>query len=212
MPPAAPDPRGSYGTLAKRGVVWSAVREGVRFIVLIPTGMLVARLLSPQESGIAAAAYFVMQLGNRLTQFGLGVSLVRAKNVTDQHVSSVFVLNLAAGGLASAFFAVAGPMLGGLIGSHEAASWQALVADRLERGDGLPVVGVGERVGPRGVDRAEATNLAARHVHTLRSRLRDGGAIVTAHHAYRLRDDLDVGSCEPSATFGPAGPPAKVPG
>jgi hypothetical protein len=97
-------------------------------------------------------------------------------------------------------------------GSHEAASWQALVADRLERGDGLPVVGVGERVGPRGVDRAEATNLAARHVHTLRSRLRDGGAIVTARHAYRLRDDLDVGSCQPSATFGPAGPPAKVPG
>ena len=97
-------------------------------------------------------------------------------------------------------------------GSHEAASWQALVADRLERGDGLPVVGVGERVGPRGVDRAEATNLAARHVHTLRSRLRDGGAIVTAHHAYRLRDDLDVGLCQPSATFGTAGPPAKVPG
>ena len=81
---------------------------------------------------------------------------------------------------------------------HEAASWQALVADRLEGGDGLPVVGVGERVGPRGVDRAEATNLAARHVHTLRSRLRDAGAIVTAHHAYRLRDDLDIAICEPA--------------
>jgi hypothetical protein len=83
-------------------------------------------------------------------------------------------------------------------GSHEAASWQALVTDRLDRGDGLPVVGVGERIGPRGVDRAEATNLAARHVHTLRSRLRDAGAIVTAHHAYRLRDDLDVGLCRPA--------------
>lgn len=82
--------------------------------------------------------------------------------------------------------------------SHEAASWLALLTDRLQRGDGLPVVGVGERVGPRGVDRAEATNLAARHVHTLRSRLRDGGAIVTAHHAYRLRDDLDVGICQPT--------------
>jgi hypothetical protein len=83
-------------------------------------------------------------------------------------------------------------------GSHEAASWLALVTDRLDRGDGLPVLGVGERVGPRGVDRAEATNLAARHVHTLRSRLRDGAAIVTANHAYRLRDDLDVGLCQPA--------------
>jgi hypothetical protein len=81
---------------------------------------------------------------------------------------------------------------------HEAASWLALVTDRLDRGDGLPVVSVGERVGPRGVERAEATNLAARHVHTLRSRLRDPGAIVTAHHAYRLRDDLDVGLCRPA--------------
>ena len=82
--------------------------------------------------------------------------------------------------------------------SHEAASWLALVTDRVARGDGLPVIGVGERVGPRGVDRAEATNLAARHIHSLRGRLRDTGAIVTAHHAYRLRDDLDVGVCQPT--------------
>ena len=81
---------------------------------------------------------------------------------------------------------------------HEAASWLALITDLLDRGDGLPVVAVGERVGPPGVERAEATNLAARHVHTLRSRLRDPGAIVTAHHAYRLRDDLDVGVCRPA--------------
>ena len=83
---------------------------------------------------------------------------------------------------------------------HEATSWRALLTDRLERGDGLPVVGVGERIGPRGADRAEATNLAARHVHTLRSRLRDAGAIVTANHAYRLRDDLDVAICQPLTT------------
>jgi hypothetical protein len=84
--------------------------------------------------------------------------------------------------------------------SHEAATWRALLTDRLERGDGLPVVEVGERVGPRGVERAEATNLAARHLHTVRGRLRDPGAIVTAHHAYRLRDDLDVGICQPAGT------------
>src|SRR5262249_51793197 len=81
---------------------------------------------------------------------------------------------------------------------HEAASWLALVTDRLDRGDGLPVVAVGERVGPPGVERAAATPPAARPVHTLRSRLRDPGAIVTAHHAYRLRDDLDVGVCRPA--------------
>jgi len=147
---AAPDPRGSYGKLAKRGVVWGVVREGVRFIVLIPTGMLVARLLSPQESGIAAAAYFVMQLGNRLTQFGLGVSLVRAKTVTEEHVSSVFVLNLVAGGVASFLFAVVGPRLGGLLGSHEAASL-------------LPVAGLGFLIGAFGSVPAALLSRAMRY-------------------------------------------------
>jgi hypothetical protein len=81
---------------------------------------------------------------------------------------------------------------------HEATSWLALLTDRFGRGDGLAVIGVGERIGPPGVERAEATNLAARHVHTLRGRLRDPGAIVTAHHAYRLRDDLDTAICRPA--------------
>jgi len=73
-------------------------------------------------------------------------------------------------------------------GSHESATWRALVDDRLDGGDGLPVVGVGERIGPPKAERAELTNLAARHLHTLRSRLTDGDAIATVNHAYRLRE------------------------
>lgn len=79
-------------------------------------------------------------------------------------------------------------------GSHELATWEALVADRLDAGDGVPVLTVGERVGPADAARAELTNVAARHIHTLRGRLRDAGAIVTAKHAYRLSDQLRVGS------------------
>ena len=78
-------------------------------------------------------------------------------------------------------------------GSPEAETWKSLLIDRLTGGEGLPVVAVGERVGPPGVLRAEATNAAARHLHLLRSRLSDPGAIVTARHAYRLREDLRVG-------------------
>lgn len=84
------------------------------------------------------------------------------------------------------------------VASNEAESWLALLTERLDDGSGLSVVSVGERVGPPDVDRGEATNLAARHMHTLRSRLRDGGAIVTEDHAYRLRDDLEIGICRRS--------------
>jgi len=75
-------------------------------------------------------------------------------------------------------------------GSQEARTWLRLIE---ERGEGLPVLEVGERLAPEGALRAEVTNVAARHLHLLRGRLEDGGAIVTARHAYRLRDGLRVG-------------------
>jgi hypothetical protein len=78
-------------------------------------------------------------------------------------------------------------------GSHEAITWSELLADRLADGDGVPVVEVGRRLAPEGAGRAELTNLAARHLHLLRGRLADGSAIVTAHHAYRLSERLNLG-------------------
>ncbi len=78
-------------------------------------------------------------------------------------------------------------------GSQEAVTWIELVEDRFQGGEGVPVVDVGQRIAPEGAGRAEITNLAARHIHGLRSRLKDGAAIVTAHPAYRLAEGLRVG-------------------
>lgn len=82
-------------------------------------------------------------------------------------------------------------------GSHEATTWLELVEDRFTGGDGVAVLAVGERIAPEGAGRAEMTNLAARHIHGLRSRLKEGSAIVTAHHAYCLADGLRVGRVTP---------------
>jgi len=78
-------------------------------------------------------------------------------------------------------------------GSAEGETWHALIVDRLEQGEGVPVVTLGERLAPDGALRPEVTNAAARHLHLLRSRLDDPGMIVTAHHAYRLRDGVRAG-------------------
>jgi hypothetical protein len=82
-------------------------------------------------------------------------------------------------------------------GSQEAVTWQALIADRLDSGDGVPVLEVGRRLSAEGAERAEASNLAARHAHLLRSRLCDPGALVTVNHTYRLHDRLVVGRVRP---------------
>ncbi len=89
------------------------------------------------------------------------------------------------------------PRLSCKAGSQEAVTWTELVEDRLRGGDGVPVLDVGTRIAPEGAGRAEITNLAARHIHGLRGRLREGGAIVTAHHAYRLADGIRIGKVQP---------------
>jgi len=90
-------------------------------------------------------------------------------------------------------------------GNQEAATWKALLDDRLGGGTGLPVLEVGRRLAPSGAGKAELTNLAARHLHTLRGRLADGAAILTAHHNYRLSERLTVGLAKPLADADGAG-------
>jgi hypothetical protein len=77
--------------------------------------------------------------------------------------------------------------------NQEALTWSALVADRLRGGSGLTVLDVGRRLAPPDAGRPEITNAAARHLHTLRGRLADPTAIVTARHTYQLSERLVVG-------------------
>lgn len=109
-----------YGKLAKVGLVWGVVRQAGSSALLLPTSMALARLLTPAEAGVAAAAYFFMQLGARLTQFGFGVALVRVKELRPDHTSSVFVLNLTMGLLACLTLSLAAPAVGRFFDSPEA--------------------------------------------------------------------------------------------
>ena len=75
-------------------------------------------------------------------------------------------------------------------GSPEVQTWQELIDDHQAGGDGIAVIDIGVRLAEAGAERAEQTNLAARHLHSLRSRLGDSEVIVTAHHRYRFRDGI----------------------
>src|SRR5687768_6649349 len=85
----------AYGKTAKKGAVWSIVRQSGHELIAIPAAMIMARLLTPTDFGIAAAASFFMVLASRLTQFGFNAAMVRIKELRPEHASSVFVVNLA---------------------------------------------------------------------------------------------------------------------
>lgn len=79
------------------------------------------------------------------------------------------------------------------VDGNEIQTWRQLVDSKLASGDGIEVQEVGQRVAPTGALRAEVTNAAARHIHSLRKRLTDPQAIATVSGSYRLRDSLAVG-------------------
>src|SRR5688500_13011797 len=82
-----------YGRKAKRGALWSIVRQAGHELIAIPTSMIMARLLSPSDFGIAAAAGFFVLLATRLTQFGFNAALVRLKAMRPDHTATVFAVN-----------------------------------------------------------------------------------------------------------------------
>lgn len=112
----------AYGKTAKKGAVWSIVRQSGHELIAIPAAMIMARLLTPTDFGIAAAASFFMVLASRLTQFGFNAAMVRIKELRPEHASSVFVVNLAMGVLTWIVLFSLAPFLGQLFRSASAAS------------------------------------------------------------------------------------------
>jgi PST family polysaccharide transporter len=96
---------------ATRGVAWSFLREGIAEILLFPASMVLARLLTPQEFGIAAAANFFGQLAGRLAELGFNAALVRSKEIRPIHLSTVFVVSLVLGVVKFAALFLAAPLV-----------------------------------------------------------------------------------------------------
>lgn len=92
--PQSRDERRSYGKTAKVGALWGIGREAVGQALAIPTALMLARLLSPTDFGIAAAATFFVQLAKKMGNMGLNTALVRMKDVREEHRASVFFLNV----------------------------------------------------------------------------------------------------------------------
>lgn len=102
----------SYGKTAKVGAIWSLGRESVSQLMAVPTALVLARLLSPADFGIAAASTFFIQLAKRMGNMGLNSALVRMKDVREEHRASVFVINLTFGLVAWATLMLAAPFIG----------------------------------------------------------------------------------------------------
>jgi O-antigen/teichoic acid export membrane protein len=110
----------ALGKTAQKGVVWSFLRESVSEILLFPASMVLARLLTPREFGIAAAAAFFIQLAGRLSELGFNSALIRAKVVEPIHLSTVFVVQIVLGLVTFSTMVLLSPWIGAFYNMPEA--------------------------------------------------------------------------------------------
>ena len=100
-----------YGRTAKRGIAWSFMREVGTEIIGTPVALILARLLTPFDFGVAASAAFFVTLAARLTNFGFNLALARIKVLRPEHSSSVFVVVLGIGAVAYIVLASSGQFM-----------------------------------------------------------------------------------------------------
>jgi len=79
---------------ALSGMYWTFIQQmsaqGIGFIISI----VLARILLPEEFGLIALLGVFIAIGNTLVNSGLGLSLIRTKEVDDDDYSTVFYFNL----------------------------------------------------------------------------------------------------------------------
>lgn len=92
----AKDQRG-LGGLVVRGVAWIAASQGAIQLVSLITSIVVARLLTPSEVGLAAMAIVFVNLALLLADAGLASALVQRQELTEDDKSSAFWASIALG-------------------------------------------------------------------------------------------------------------------
>lgn len=102
---AVSDRRSSVASVA----VWDFGGRFASYFVLFGTGVVLARILSPAEFGAAAIVLSVIGLSGILVDLGFRSAIVQARKLTQQQLSTVFLVNLSsAAALIVVFWAVSG--------------------------------------------------------------------------------------------------------
>lgn len=102
------DRRGSVGGIAA-GMGWLAANKFVTMVMSFGSMMILARLLSPADFGIMAAAMLVVALASAIFEGAFGINLVRRSDLDDHSVATTFWLSAAIGLLTFLAIAIVSP-------------------------------------------------------------------------------------------------------
>ncbi|MDI7258438.1 MAG: MOP flippase family protein [Thermodesulfobacteriota bacterium] len=82
---------------AAKGIIWSSVSRGANLLVQVSTTVILARLLLPEDFGVVAVALMFITLASILNDMGLSAAIIQRQNITEEHLSTMFYVNIATG-------------------------------------------------------------------------------------------------------------------
>ena len=95
-------------TTVRRALALSFLERYLSIVLALGSGMVLARLLTPEQIGMYSVTLAVIGLAHVLREFGVGNYLIQQKDLNDDHVRTAFGLALGMGGtLAVVIYAAA---------------------------------------------------------------------------------------------------------
>jgi O-antigen/teichoic acid export membrane protein len=94
-----------------KGLKWSSFGQVIKQGLNITIGIILSRLLSPNEFGLLGMITVVTGFMQLFTDFGFGAALIQKRNLDDKDLNSVFWFNLGLGLMLTIGLFLSGPMI-----------------------------------------------------------------------------------------------------
>lgn len=108
--PAGPETKATQ-TSALAGFFWSAMQSWGSKLTQFVVFLVLARLLSPSELGLAASSAVVLLLASQIAEFGFGDAIVQARDLDARAINGPFFFSIGLACCITAFiYAMSGPI------------------------------------------------------------------------------------------------------
>ena len=101
----------SLKSITLHALSWSLVEAIGLQLMKFVTGIVLARLLFPEQFGLIAMLYLFIAVANALIESGFGAALIQKRNATLVDICSIFYFNIAVGFAAAGLFYLATPFI-----------------------------------------------------------------------------------------------------
>lgn len=102
-----------------KGVGWSAIDNVAQYAVTFIVGIVLARLLSPDDYGLIGIISIFTAVCTSLINGGFGSALIRKKDVTDDDYNTAFIVNLGMSLLLYIVIFICSPFIAKFFNRHE---------------------------------------------------------------------------------------------